>query len=106
MNRFSTAWALATLTAAGVAAAQNMPSQSSPPAGTTPPPTYPSSTAGSGSQSRADTSSSDTRAAEKQQVKDCMAQQKASNSTMSKHELKKYCKNQVQSTAPSSTPHD
>jgi Spy/CpxP family protein refolding chaperone len=103
MNRFSTALALITLTAAG---AQNMPSQSAPPAGTTPPPTYPSSTAPSESQSRADTSSSDTKAAQKQQIKDCMAQQKANNSTMSKHELKKYCKNQVQSTPPSSTPHD
>jgi len=41
----------------------------------------------------------------KQQVKDCMAQQKANNSSMSKHELKKYCKNQVENSS-GSTPHD
>jgi hypothetical protein len=106
MNRFSTALTLITLAASGFAAAQTMPSQGAPPAGTTPPPAYPSSTAPSESQSRADTSSADTKAAEKQQIKDCMAQQKANNSTMSKHELKKYCKNQVLSTAPSGTPHE
>jgi hypothetical protein len=42
-------------------------------------------------------------AARKEQMKDCMAQQKASNSGMSKSDMKKYCKNQVQSSS-SSTP--
>jgi len=34
-------------------------------------------------------------------MKDCMAQQKASNSGMSKSDMKKYCKNQVQSSSSS-----
>ena len=36
----------------------------------------------------------------KQQIKDCIAQQKANNSTMSKSELKKYCKEQVSGGSP------
>jgi len=95
---------LVALAATGVAAAQNMPSQSTPPAGTTPPSQYPSSAAPSSSEPGT-TSSSDAKAAMKQQVKDCMAQQKANNSSMSKHELKKYCKNQVENSS-GSTPHD
>lgn len=103
MNRVGTALALIGLAATGVAAAQNMPSQPSQaqtPAGTE----YPSSSAPSSSEPGTSNSSSDAKAAMKQQVKDCMAQQKANNSSMSKHELKKYCKNQVENTS-GSTPH-
>ena len=105
MNRVATALALITLAMTGVAAAQNMPSQSQtmPPAGTSPPTQYPSSSAPSSSEPGT-TNSSDAKAAMKQQVKDCIAQQKANNSSMSKHELKKYCKNQVENSG--TTPRD
>ena len=66
-----------------------------------PPTGYPSSTAPepSASDQTASDDTSESRSARKQQIKDCIAQQKASNSGMSKHEMKKYCKNQVEGSA-------
>jgi hypothetical protein len=105
MKRVSGAIALVILGAAGVAMAQ----QSAPPAGTMPSSQYPSSTAPSDTSSTSSTSSSSSmsssdHAARKEQMKDCMAQQKASNSGMSKSDMKKYCKNQVQNSSSSSNP--
>ena len=39
------------------------------------------------------------KSAKKEQMKDCMAQQKANNSGMSKADIKKYCKNQVENAS-------
>jgi len=67
-----------------------------------PPTGYPSSTApepSASDQTASDDTSSESRSARKQQIKDCIAQQKASNSGMSKHEMKKYCKNQVEGSS-------
>jgi hypothetical protein len=111
VNRVSTAFAVAALIASGVAAAQGMQSQqTAPPAGSTPPAEYPSSSSPSSSSSSSssmtsrDTSSSSDRAAMRQQMKDCMAQQKASNPGMSRHDMKKYCKGQI-SDSSSPSPH-
>jgi hypothetical protein len=87
-----------------MAMAQTGAQQSPPPAGTMPSSQYPSSTAPSDTSSSSSSSmSTSDHAARKEQMKDCMAQQKASNSGMSKSDMKKYCKNQVQSSS-SSTP--
>ena len=99
MNRVSGAFALVILAAASLAAAQT---QSAPRAGTMPPTPYPSSTAPAPAASDQTTNgdtSSESRSAKKQQIKDCIAQQKAGNSGMSKHEMKKYCKNQVENSS-------
>lgn len=104
MNRVSGALALIAVAAASVAAAQSTPPQSTRPSDPMPSTTqYPSSTAQppASSQTRtADSTSASARADRKQQIKDCMAQQKANNSGMSRHEMKKYCKNQVDGSSP------
>jgi Spy/CpxP family protein refolding chaperone len=92
VNRLNGALALVVLAACGVAMAQTPPSQSMSPSQSQ----YPSEHAPPASTSQSDQSAKEAR---KQQVKDCMAQQEANNSGMSKKELKKYCKNQVESNA-------
>jgi len=102
VNPVSTTLALIALTACGAATAQNMPSQSAAPAGTAPPSGYPSSTSPSSPNApSSDSSGTSSKSLMKQQIKDCMAQQKANNSNMSKSETKKYCKEQV-----SGSPHE
>ena len=98
------AFGLVIVGAAGVAMAQTGVQQSPPPAGTMPSNEYPSSTAPSSTTSSSSSSmSASDHATRKEQMKDCMAQQKASNSGMSKSDMKKYCKNQVQNSS-NSTP--
>lgn len=94
MNRTSAALALIALAAAGVAAAQTSPGQSLPPT------QYPSATNPPSSTSQSDSASQNAKDARKAQIKDCMAQQQANNTGMSKREMKKYCKNQVDNTPP------
>ena len=108
MKRVTGAFALVVLGAAGMAMAQSA-SQSAPPAGTMPQSQgqYPSSTSPSSSSSTSSSgsmsSSKSDHAARKEQMKDCMAQQKANNSGMSKSDMKKYCKNQVENSSTSSS---
>ena len=92
MNRLNGALAFVVLAACGVAMAQTPPSQSMSPSQSQ----YPSEHAPPASTSQSDQSAKD---AKKQQVKDCMTQQEANNSGMSKKEMKKYCKNQVENNA-------
>jgi hypothetical protein len=101
VNRTSGALALIVLAAAGVAAAQTSPGQSMPPlSNATPPAQYPSATNPPSTTSQSDSASQNAKDARKAQIKDCMAQQQANNTGMSRKEMKKYCKNQVDSTPP------
>ena len=104
MRRVTGTLALIMLAATGIAAAQMTPSQTQPPAGSTPPQQYPSQSPSSAQPSSSMSSSG--KATQKQQIKDCIAQQKANNTSMSKHEMKKYCESQVGSPQSSSAPHD
>jgi hypothetical protein len=94
VKRLSAALAVGVLAASGLAAAQ-----STPPAQQTPPADsmsrYPSSNTPTAPAPGSDTSSTNSKATKKQQVKDCVAQQQANNSGMSKSDAKKYCKDQV-----------
>jgi len=97
VNRISGAFALITLAAAGVAAAQSQsmqPSQSQ----------YPSSS----TATQSDTASQSGKETKKEHMKDCIAQQQASNSGMSKEEARKACKSQMGHTSGHDTasPHD
>lgn len=47
-----------------------------------------------------DTSGTTSKVEKKALIKDCVAKQQASNSGMSKHDAKKYCKQQVDQAAP------
>ena len=98
MNRLHGAFALIILAATSVAAAQTSPMQSTPSSGSTPQSQYPTDTNPPASTSQSDSA----KDAKKAQMKDCMAQQQANNSGMSKKELKKYCKNQVNNAPPQS----
>lgn len=97
MNRIHGTFALIALAAAGVAAAQT-PQQSMAPEQATPS-QYPSDTNPPASTSQSDHSAKEAR---KQEMKDCMAQQQANNLGMSKKDMKKYCKNQVNNAPPQS----
>ena len=90
MNRLNGTLALVVLAACGVAMAQTPSSQSTSPS------QYPSENSPPAATSQSDQSAKETK---KQQVKDCMTQQEANNSGMSKKEMKKYCKNQVENNA-------
>jgi Spy/CpxP family protein refolding chaperone len=102
MNRASSLFGVIALSAASFALAQvSGSSQAAPPAGTSAPPAQyqqntPSSSAQSESAPNADTN---TKSAKKAQMDDCMAQQRASNPSMSKHDMKKACKKQLESTS-------
>jgi len=101
VKRIATALSLLALGVAGMAAAQTSPSQTAPPAGTTPPSQYPSATSPSSTEAPSTNSSgTSSKTMARQQIKDCIAQQRANNSTMSKHELKKYCKEQLSGGSP------
>lgn len=101
MNRISGAFALIALAAASVDA-QTRPGESMPPPSSTPSSQYPSSTTPPASTAQPDTPSRSTKESKKAQMKDCMAQQQANNSGMSRQEIKKYCKEQLSTTAPHS----
>jgi len=98
VNRLNGAFALVVLAASGIAVAQTAPSRSMSPSQSTSPSQsqYPSATSPPASASQSDQSAKE---AKKQQVKDCVTQQEANNSGMSKKEMKKYCKNQVENNA-------
>lgn len=97
MNRISGTFAVIAMAVAGVAAAQTTP-QSTPPSDTMPSSQYPASPSSSSSQSTEDLSSA--RAEKRVQMKDCLAQQKANNPGMSKHDMKRACKNQLSGSSP------
>jgi hypothetical protein len=99
VNRIHATFALIALAAAGVAAAQT-PQQSMTPEQATPPSQYPSDTNPPASTSQSDSQAA--KGARKQEMKDCMAQQQANNTGMSKKDMKKYCKNQVNNASPQS----
>lgn len=110
MNRVSGTFALIVLAAAGIAAAQTPPPPQQPtqpaaqpssmpsqdPNATTPA-QDPNATAPPPSSAQATTTS---KADKKQAIKDCISQQQANNTSMSKHQLKKYCKSQVENGSP------
>ena len=88
-------FAVAALLAAGVVAAQTTPSERQ---------TYPSS-----SQPTTTTQSSSTttsKESHKQAMKDCMAQEEQNHPSMSKSDMKKACKSQLESEKSSSSPHE
>jgi len=87
MKRVAVSFAVLALTAAGVAAAQT----TSPPAPPSDHSAYPSSTTTTTPSSTTTTSGK----SHDQQMKDCMAQQQASNPSMSKSDMKKACKAQM-----------
>lgn len=100
MNRVTGAFGLIMIAMAGVAAAQTTPSQSGPPAGSTPPNQYQENAAPSQSSSQY-SSNAASKSDQTARMDDCMAQQRANNPGMSKHDMKKTCKDQVKNT-----PHD
>jgi len=95
MKRVAGSFAAVALAAAGVVAAQ-----------TTASPAPPSDRSPSTSSSSSSSGNYGTTAkSEKQQMHDCMAAQQANNPSRSKSDIKKYCKNQVESSTKSSSPH-
>jgi hypothetical protein len=99
VKRLTEALALIALAAGSVAVAQQSPSQTATPPSASPSTQYPSAQQSPGKED------SDTKAAKKEQIKNCMAQQQANNTGMSKHEMKKYCENQASGTSKN-PPHD
>jgi len=79
---------------AGIVMAQTSPPPSQPPQHST----YPSSS--SSTTTTESSSTTTTHKSHKQQMKDCMEAQKASNPNESKEDMKKTCKSQVESNAP------
>jgi hypothetical protein len=111
VNRLSTAFAVLALISGCVAVAQTPPQNpiASPsgvpsnvdPSATVPvPSTEPSTSDQSTSQpaQSGDTSGGSRKADKKTMMKDCVAQQRANNTQMSKHDAKKACKDQVNSS--------
>jgi hypothetical protein len=98
VKRLTGAFALIALAAGSVAMAQETRSQTATPPSASPSTQYPSA-------QQSGKEDADTKAAKKEQIKSCMAQQQASNTGMSKHEMKKYCENQANGT-PKNPPHD
>jgi len=91
MKRVAASFAVAALMAAGVVVAQTSP----PPAPPSDRSAYPSS---SSTTTTTQSSSTTTHSkSQKQQMKDCMDQQKASNPSESQADIKKACKSQVES---------
>ncbi|MBV8307243.1 MAG: hypothetical protein JO274_07170 [Gammaproteobacteria bacterium] len=103
MKRPAGLYAVLALTAAGIVAAQT----TSPPTPPSDRSTYPSSTSPSTSSSSSgsynSSTSTTTSKSHDQQMKDCMAQEHANNPNMSKSDMKKACKSQMQSSG--SNPH-
>jgi hypothetical protein len=106
MNRLAGTFALISLVASSVVAAQTSPGD--PPTSTQGMPmtqdqsaTAPApSTSTSQPAQNADTSSaSSSKADKKAAINDCIAQQRANNPQMSKHDAKKTCKDQVNSSS-------
>jgi len=96
MKRVAGSFVAVALAAAGVVAAQTTAS-AAPPADRSP------------STSSSSTSSGNygtTGKSEKQQMHDCMAEKQTNNPSMSKSDIKKYCKSQVESATKSSSPHE
>jgi len=93
MKRLATSLGVAALMTAGIVMAQTSPPPSQPPQHST----YPSSSSTTTTESSSTTT---THKSHKQQMKDCMEAQKASNPNESKEDMKKYCKGQVESNAP------
>ena len=103
MKRVAGSFVVLALTAAGVVAAQTTSPSTSPsdrssyPSNST---TSPSSTSpsSSGSYNSSSGNYGTSGKSHDQQMKDCMAQQQASNPSMSKSDMKKACKSQMQSS--------
>ena len=93
MKRLATSFGVAALMTAGIVMAQTSPPPS-PPSDRS---TYPSSSSTTTTESSSTTT---THKSHKQQMKDCMEAQKASNPNESKEDMKKTCKSQVESNAP------
>jgi hypothetical protein len=95
MKRVAASFAVAALMAAGIVVAQT-----SPPAGTpSDRSTYPSTTSPSStSPSSSSSTSSSHSKSHKQQMKDCEAAQQASNPSLSKSDIKKACKSQLENS--------
>jgi hypothetical protein len=94
MKRVAASFAVAALMAAGVVVAQTSP----PPAPPSDRSAYPSTTSPSSTSPSSGSSTSSAHSkSHKQQMKDCMDQQKASNPSESKADIKKACKSQVES---------
>jgi len=93
MKRLATSLGVAALMTAGLVMAQTSP----PPSQQSQHSTYPSSSSTTTTESSSTTT---THKSHKQQMKDCMEAQKASNPNESKEDMKKTCKSQVESNAP------
>ena len=98
MKRLATSFGVAALMTAGIVMAQTSPPPS-PPSDRS---TYPS-TSSSTTTTQQSSSTTTTHKSHKQQMKDCMDAQKASNPNESKEEMKKYCKGQMENE--SNAPH-
>jgi len=94
MKRLATSFGVAALMTAGIVIAQTSP----PPSPPSDHSTYPSSS--SSTTTTQSSSTTTTHKSHKQQMKDCMEAQKASNPNESKEDMKKYCKSQMESNAP------
>jgi hypothetical protein len=96
MSRLAGTFALIGLLASGVVAAQSM--QTSP-ASQYPSSTAPATSATQPQESGSTNSASTGKADKKAQLKDCVAQQRANNPQMSKHDATKTCKSQMNSSS-------
>jgi len=98
MKRVAGLYAVLALTAAGIAAAQT----TSPPTAPSDRSTYPSTTSPSSgnysSSSSGSYNSSSTGKTHEQQMKDCMASEKANHPSESKSDAKKTCKSQTENS--------
>jgi hypothetical protein len=90
-------FAVAALLAAGVVAAQTTTSPSERQ-------TYPNSS--SQSTTTTQTPSTSSSKSHKHAMKDCMAQEEQNHPSISKNDIKKACKSQVESSSNSSSPHE
>ena len=99
MKRVAGSFAVLALTAAGLVAAQT----SSPPTPPSDRSTYPSNSTSTSSSSSSGNYSNSGKSHD-QQMKDCMTQQQANNPSMSKSDIKKACKSQLNNSS-SGNPH-
>ena len=110
MNRATGTFALFVLAASGLAAAQSAPPPSANPSSQYPSSTMPQPPAETPTEAQpapqqsshdaSSTSSTSPRAEKRAQMKDCMEQQHAANSGMSKRDIKKLCKSQMEGSSP------
>jgi hypothetical protein len=96
MKRIAASFAVAALMAAGLVGAQTSP----PPGTSSDRSTYPSTTTSPSSTSPSSSSSTSSAHSKshKQQMKDCEAAQQASNPSLSKSDIKKACKSQLENS--------